>query len=165
MFQILIIISKHILDYAINTNQNIIASKKIYRIVVWDGKILSKEKVEELNLKIESLNKEIKSLGVDLDNVSNMIAKIEQGQFAEIDFSKYSKHIKPEILKFICPEAKMYLEQILKESWIDIYRCKREAEDCLIEIEWTLEENQKNIEKTLKYKTLNILKKVLRFFN
>ena len=130
-----------------------------YRRVAWSGDILSKDEVEELNSKIETLNEEVESLGVDLDNIGYMRMKVERGQIAEIDFSKYSKHIRPEIVKLICPEAQMYLKQILRESWTDIYRCIREAESCLREARCTLEKNQENIEKTFKYKVLNLFKK------
>lgn len=130
-----------------------------YRRVAWSGDILSKDEVEELNSKIEALNEEIESLGVDLNNIIYMRAKVERGQFDEIDFSKYAEHIRPEILEFLCPEAEIYLKQILRDSWTDVNRCMRGAEECVRQAQWTLEANQENIEKTLKYKVLNLFKK------
>lgn len=131
----------------------------LYRRVAWSKDILSKDDLEKLNAKIETLNEEIKSLGVNLNNIVYMRVKIERGHFNEIDFSKYAKHIKLEVIELLCPESDVYLKHILEDLGTDIRRCMNKAERCLREAKSVLKENQNNIEKTLKYKVLNVFKR------
>ena len=129
-----------------------------YRCVAWAGDILTDEELSEINKKVEYLKDELDILDNDSRNIYNMLLMINTDRFNEIDFYQYD-NIEPRLIEYICPEAESYIHSVLNDEYNDINRCRYKIKYALIKAELTLEKNQENLEKTLKYKISKLFKK------
>lgn len=62
-------------------------------------------------------------MSLDLKEVSYLSNQLEVGEFKEIDFLNYAKHINKDIINLIVPGCEKYLISVLKESCENILKC------------------------------------------